>query len=82
MIKKDTEQFAKQTILMYEKIRKSKLNAWTTWSSDDVFWIVFPNKIMYEDFLLFIDEPHEEINQIGEKYKDIGSIRIIWEEHG
>ena len=80
MNKINTEKFAEETINLYEKIRKSKLHAWTSWTMDNTFWIVFPNKIMYGDFLKFIDEPHKEIAEIGDRYQDIGFIRIIWEE--
>ena len=81
MNKKNTELFVQETLKAYEKIRKSKLDSWTTWSSDDIFWIVFPNRIMYQDFLVFIDEPHKELEVISEQYQDIAFIRIIWEEH-
>ncbi|MDY6786586.1 MAG: hypothetical protein SVK54_00495 [candidate division WOR-3 bacterium] len=80
MNKKNTEEFAKQTINLYERMRKSKLHAWTAWTGDDTFWIVFPNKVMYDDFIKFIDEPHEEIDAISKLYTEIGFIRIIWEE--
>ncbi len=81
MNKQDTEQFVKQTIWLYEIIRKAKLISWTTWDSEQIYWIVFPNHIMYEDFFKFIDEPHDELNIIGEKYQEIAFIRLAWEEN-
>lgn len=81
MNKKNTELFVTETLKAYEKIRKSKLDSWTVWSSDDTYWIAFPNQIMYKDFLKFIDEPHKELEEISERCQDIAFIRIIWEEH-